>query len=144
MRLVFRTLVILAVLALGAYLFGFWSPGNAGPSFSRSVAPVAGPIDTGSARGRLNQLEDGAGRVAGDIGVFMSDSEVSGKIKSKMALDELVRARTITVSTTDGVVTLDGTVRSVAEHDQAVRLAKDTAGAKSVVDRLVVVPASGH
>ena len=144
MRLVFRTVMIVAILAIGAYLLGFWSPGNAGLNLSRSVAPVAGSIDTGTARGRLNQLEEGAGRVAGHVGVFMSDSEVSGKIKSKMALDELVRARSITVSTTDGVVTLDGTVRSVAEHDQAVRLAKDTAGAKSVVDRLVVVPASGH
>jgi hyperosmotically inducible protein len=56
-----------------------------------------------------------------------------------MALDDSVRARTIDVSTTDGVVTLAGTVRSAAEHDRAVRLARETNGVKQVVDRLNVV-----
>lgn len=73
----------------------------------------------------------------------MSDAELSGKIKSKMALDDLVRARAIEVSTTAGVVTLGGTVSSIAEHDQAVRLARETTGVTRVVDRLQVVPASG-
>jgi osmotically-inducible protein OsmY len=36
-------------------------------------------------------------------------------------------------------VTLAGTVGSAAEHDQAVRLARDTKGIKRVVDRLSVV-----
>jgi hypothetical protein len=71
----------------------------------------------------VNQLEERAGRVADNVGAFMSDAEVSGKIKSKMALDELVRARTIDVSTAAGVVTLAGTVTSGAEHDRAVQLA---------------------
>ena len=56
-----------------------------------------------------------------------------------MALDDSVHGRTISVSTTDGVVTLTGTVTSAAEHDQAVRLARDTKGVKQVVDRLSVV-----
>jgi osmotically-inducible protein OsmY len=144
MRLVFRAVVIVAILVMAAYLLGFWTPGDTGLSLSRGVAPVAQPVDTGAARGPLNQLEEGAGRVADNVGAFMSDAEVSGKIKSKMALDELVRARTIAVSTSGGVVTLDGTVRSVAERDQALRLARDTAGATSVVDRLLVVPSSTH
>jgi osmotically-inducible protein OsmY len=33
-------------------------------------------------------------------------------------------------------VTLTGTVRSVDEHDRAVRLARETAGVTQVVDRL--------
>lgn len=56
-----------------------------------------------------------------------------------MALDDGVRARTIGVSTTDGVVTLEGTIGSVAEHEQAVRLARDTKGVKQVVDHMKVV-----
>jgi osmotically-inducible protein OsmY len=55
-----------------------------------------------------------------------------------MALDDLVQARAIDVSTTGQVVTLSGTVRSAAEHDRAVQLARDTAGVKQVVDRLTV------
>jgi len=50
----------------------------------------------------------------------------------------LVKARSIDVSTTSHVVTLRGTVGSVAEHDRAVQLAKETAGVTQVVDRLGV------
>jgi osmotically-inducible protein OsmY len=55
-----------------------------------------------------------------------------------MALDELVQARTIDVTTTRGVVTLTGAVRSAAEHDRAVQLARETAGVTQVVDKLTV------
>jgi hyperosmotically inducible periplasmic protein len=69
----------------------------------------------------------------------LSDAALTAKIKSKMALDDLVQARTIDVTTTNHVVTLRGNVRSVAEHDRAVQLAKQTAGVSEVVDRLGVV-----
>jgi hypothetical protein len=143
MRQVFRVVLVLAVFVIGAYLLGFWSPGDAMLGRWRTDAPVAGPIDTGAGRERLNRLDEGAGRVADNVGAFISDAEVSGKIKSKMALDELVRARTISVSTTGGVVTLTGTVRSIAEHDRAVQLARETSGAARVVDRLLMAPSSG-
>jgi hypothetical protein len=139
---VFRAVLVLAILAMGAYLLGFWSPGDAVLGRWRTDAPVAGPIDTGAVRGRLNRLDERAGRVAGNVGAFLSDAELSGKIKSKMGLDDVVRARTIAVSTDAGIVTLEGTVRSVAEHDQAMRLARDTTGVTRVVDRLVVMPSS--
>ena len=144
MRHVFRAVLIVAILAVGAYLLGFWSPGEAMLGRWHAVAPVAGPVDTSAVRGRINQLDERAGRVADSVGAFVSDAEVSGKIKSKMALDELVRARTIDVSTASGVVTLGGTVRSIAEHDRAVLLARETAGAARVVDQLVVVPAEAR
>ena len=143
MRQVFRVVLVLAVLVIGAYLLGFWSPGDAMLGRWRTGAPVAGPVDTGAGRGRLKGLDERAERVADNVGAFISDAEVSGKIKSKMALDELVRARTISVSTTGGVVTLTGTVRSIAEHDRAVQLARETSGAARVVDRLLMAPSSG-
>jgi len=143
MRHVFRAMLILAVLGMGAYLLGFWSPGDATLGWRRSLAPVAVPLDTRAARERLDQLDTRAGRVADSVGAFISDAEVSGKIKSKMALDDLVRARTIDVSTAAGVVTLGGTVASIAERDQALRLARETTGVTRVVDRMLVVPASG-
>jgi osmotically-inducible protein OsmY len=55
-----------------------------------------------------------------------------------MALDDLVQARTIDVDTKDGNVTLSGRVRIPAERERALLLARETAGVRNVVDRLVV------
>jgi osmotically-inducible protein OsmY len=144
MRHVFRAMLILAVLATGAYLLGYWSPSDVTLGWQHAVAPVAAPLNAQAVRGSVDRFEERAGRIAGNVGAFLTDAELSGKIKSKMALDDLVRARTIDVSTTAGVVTLAGTVTSIAERDQALRLARDTTGVTRVVDRLQVVPASGH
>jgi osmotically-inducible protein OsmY len=56
-----------------------------------------------------------------------------------MALDDLVKARSIDVTTNDNVVTLTGKVGSVVEHDRAVQLAKETAGVTQVVNKLQIV-----
>jgi osmotically-inducible protein OsmY len=57
-----------------------------------------------------------------------------------MMLDDSVRARSVDVSTTGSTVTLDGTVRSVAEHERIVALARETESVTHVVDRLVLLP----
>jgi hyperosmotically inducible protein len=61
---------------------------------------------------------------------------LTAKIKSKMALDDSVKARNINVDTNGTVVTVTGTVQSDQERERAVRLAKETAGVTQVVDRL--------
>ena len=66
----------------------------------------------------------------------LSDGAVTAKIKSKMALDDLVRARSIDVDTSDGNVTLSGRVHSEGERQRALALARETAGVKTVIDRL--------
>jgi hyperosmotically inducible protein len=73
---------------------------------------------------------------ANRAGEVLSDGALTAKIKSKMALDDLVQARSIDVSTTSHVVTLSGTVRSAAEHDRAMQLAKETDGVTRVIDKL--------
>ncbi len=50
------------------------------------------------------------------------------KIMAKMALDDLVKARTIDVTTDGPIVTLSGRVHSEAERDRAVRIARETEG----------------
>jgi hyperosmotically inducible protein len=123
-KFLFRTVLVLAIIAVVAYLLGYWSPDR-------------GMIGrTGKAAGGLGGR---AAQAAQKMDEFVSDATLTAKIKSKMALDDSVHGRTISVSTTDGVVTLTGTVTSAAEHDQAVRLARDTKGVKQVVDRLSVV-----
>jgi osmotically-inducible protein OsmY len=66
----------------------------------------------------------------------LSDGALTAKIKSKMALDDSVRAREIDVSTDGHVVTVTGIVRSHAEHDRVVQLARETAGVTRVNDHL--------
>ena len=56
-----------------------------------------------------------------------------------MALDDLVKARRIDVSTDGSTVTVSGTVGSRAEHDRAVALARETAGVTTVIDHLSLV-----
>ncbi len=75
--------------------------------------------------------------VAGTSGV-LDDAEISSKIKAKMVLDDYVKARSISVNTKNGTVTLRGVVRTVDEHDRALNLARDTVGVTQVVDELRV------
>jgi hyperosmotically inducible periplasmic protein len=140
MRLVFRAVLIVAILAMGAYLLGFWSFDQVTLSSWRNATPVPGPVSTSTVRDRIGQLDAQTVKAAQQVGEFVSDAGLTAKIRSKMALDDSVRARTIGVSTIDGVVTLAGTVGSAAEHDRAVRLARETDGIKQVVDHLVVLP----
>jgi hyperosmotically inducible periplasmic protein len=140
MRFLFRTVLVLALVAVGTYLLGYWSLDQLTLNSWRVTAtPKSEPGTTGTGRDRIARLDAQAGKAASKVGDFLSDAELTAKIKSKMALDDSVRARTIDVSTADGVVTIAGTVGSVAEHDQAVRLARDTKGVKRVVDHLTVV-----
>jgi osmotically-inducible protein OsmY len=142
MRFLFRTVLVLALVAIGTYLLGYWSLDQVTGNSWRvaTTTPASGPVSAGTAgRDRMAQIDAQAGKAATKVGDFLSDAELTGKIRSKMALDDSVRARTIGVSTTDGVVTLEGTIGSAAEHDQAVRLARDTKGVKQVVDHLKVV-----
>lgn len=50
----------------------------------------------------------------------------------------MVRGLKVDVDTRGGVVTLSGTVRSAAERERAVAVARGTAGVKDVVDKLVI------
>ncbi len=66
----------------------------------------------------------------------VSGAALTSKIKAKMALDDLVKAADVDVDADGSVVTLTGTVRSQDEQRRAVRIATETAGVTSVVDRL--------
>jgi osmotically-inducible protein OsmY len=61
-------------------------------------------------------------------------------VQSKYFLDDEVKGLDINVETNEGVVTLNGTVRSEAERRQAVALARNTEGVREVVDRLQLTP----
>jgi hyperosmotically inducible protein len=68
----------------------------------------------------------------------VADGALTSKIKAKMALDDRVRALQIDVDTRNGIVTLTGTIRSEAERERALALARETDGVSQVVDRLEI------
>lgn len=139
-RALLRLVIVLVILVgVGAFFLGWWGSGR--------IQPADGPAVTVGTTGRVSAekakavgAEVGAktAQAANKAGELLADGALTAKIKSKMALDDLVKARSIDVTTTHHVVTLKGTVSSVAEHDRAVRLAKETAGVVEVIDRLAV------
>jgi hypothetical protein len=130
-------LVIVFVGLIAAWLLGY-VPGQPSP-LAPAVAPQADrPIDPDVARQRGaqvgEQVADGVNRLAQGV----DDAALTAKIKSKMALDDAVRALDIDVDTKDATVTLTGRVDSDDTRQRAVRLARETAGVRNVVDRLAV------
>lgn len=69
-----------------------------------------------------------------------ADASITAAVKTKLLGDTKVGGLKINVDTKDNVVTLTGTVKSAAERDEAIRLAKTTTGVKSVVNKLTIVP----
>jgi len=60
------------------------------------------------------------------------DTWITTKVKSEFAANKSVKATDISVSTSDGVVTLTGTVATAKEKSHAEKIAKGIKGVKSV------------
>ena len=134
-----RTLLTLAVVAVIAVLaYNYWS-GNGltlNPSSGSPGIDAEGARDKGKAM--IKEGAASAEKAAGRVEDALSEGSLTMKIKSKMALDDSVRARTINVDSNGSVVTLTGTVETSAEREKAVRLARETDGVTNVVDKLQV------
>jgi hyperosmotically inducible protein len=129
-------LAVLAVIAVLAY--NYWSGHGLtlNPSSGSAGIDAEGARDKGKAL--IQQGAASAGKAAGRVEDAVSEGTLTMKIKSKMALDDSVKARTINVDTSGSVVTLTGTVETAAERERAVRLARETDGVTNVVDKLEV------
>jgi osmotically-inducible protein OsmY len=140
MRAIVRAFLVIALLfVLGFVVFGYWT----GAPWRRTIAApgtAGGATATESARERGSELGEKAAVAAEKVGNAVDDAAITAKIKAKMTLDDSVRARSVDVSTTGPTVTLTGTVRSAAEHDRTVALARETDGVTRVVDHLVRLP----
>jgi hyperosmotically inducible protein len=82
-----------------------------------------------------------AGALAITAACSQTDAGITSAVKSKMALDDRVKASDINVDTHSHVVTLNGTVASTGEKERAEMIARNTNGVSSVVNDLVVGPA---
>ena len=70
----------------------------------------------------------------------VSDAALTTAVKTKLLADPKVRGLKIDVDTKNGIVMLTGTVRSQAEKDEALRLARETENVKNVTDQITVAP----
>lgn len=72
-------------------------------------------------------------------GVFVKDSAITTKIKTKLAAEHLTSLGRIHVDTDkDGVVWLSGSARSQEGIDKAIAIARETEHVRSVHNDLVV------
>jgi hyperosmotically inducible periplasmic protein len=135
--LVRLTVVAIVVVAAAAFLFGYWSGGSskAAPSLTGIKTPQ---IDTAKAREAGAEIGEKAAVATAKVSETLEEGSLTAKIKAKMVLDDLVKARSINVTTEGTTVTLTGTVHSPAERDRAVSLARETNGVTKVVDRLTI------
>ena len=125
----------------------------------RKVVTLTGTVDTAMAKSRAVEIArttDGVTNVTDNIVVSStadatpnmpdaqpaaySDAGLTASIKSKLLADATVGGLRIDVDSQNGVVTLTGEVKSQAEKDQALRLARETEGVASVSDKLTIVP----
>ena len=142
-RALLRTiLIVILVVGVVAFFLGYrWADDDGDRIVDRPVGTTGArdtSVDTSRAR------ETGA-KIGEKVAVGVNEAEraaangaTTAKIKSKMALDDAVDAARIDVDTNGTVVTLSGRVSSQAERERALRLARETEGVTSVVDRLTV------
>ena len=74
------------------------------------------------------------------VGEAIDDTTITTRVKTQMLNDPQVGGLRIDVDTFKGAVTLSGRVKSQAERDQAIALAKRVSGVVEVKDALQVIP----
>jgi hypothetical protein len=127
-------LVIIVIVGLAAFLLGRWSSGS--KVVPDSPVHAAGPVDTSKAREVGAKVGEATAKAANEAEEALENGAITAKIKSKMILDDLVKARNIRVDTDGSTVTLTGVVGSEAERQRALQLARQTEGVTSVTDHL--------
>ncbi|MBK5969298.1 MULTISPECIES: BON domain-containing protein [Thiorhodovibrio] len=87
---------------------------------------------------QLDATKESMGEKADETGNYLSDAAITAKIKAEILGDSALKVLQIDVTTTDGVVTLSGTVDSQSSLDRASELARNNQGVTSVENNLVV------
>ncbi len=138
--LVHLILIVIVVVALASFFSGYrWGGSRADTRVERPVATTGSQgVDTSRAREAGAEVGEKVAIGANKAEHALANVGLTAKIKSKMALDDTIKARNINVDTDGTVVTLTGTVETAAQKARALQLARETDGVTSVVDRLRV------
>ena len=91
---------------------------------------------------KIDRATDKAGNEVSDAskktGEVIDDSTITAKIKASILEEPNLKSLQINVDTTQGVVTLSGTVDSQAQLDTVRKIANATPGVKDVKSQIVV------
>src|SRR5439155_7382373 len=99
------------------------------------------PEQVGEDLARTGQVVRRKAREAGQaIADATADARVTAAIKAKLLADRELSALSISVNTTEGIVTLSGTVSSPENISKAMLLAMETESVREVVSTLQVKP----
>jgi hyperosmotically inducible protein len=104
---------------------------------ARGTSGVVGVVDNLTVSGTAGPTTAPGDMPAGDA---VRDAALTAAVKTKLLADPKVSGLKIDVDTRNGVVTLTGTVRSQAEKDEAVRLARETDSVRNVTDQITIAP----
>ena len=85
-------------------------------------------------------LSVGIGACGKTVGETIDDTSITTRVKTAMLNDPDVGGLRIDVDTFKGVVTLSGRVKSQAEKDRAITLARQVNGVAEVKDAMQVIP----
>jgi hyperosmotically inducible protein len=135
-------LAVVLIVIIGVFVMGYLN--NRSGQQAISLPDRAETSET-VARAREGAAEIGekAGVAASTVGATLEEATLTTKIKAKMALDDMVKARSIDVTTRGRTVTLSGIVESKAEHDRALLLARETDGVSDVIDNMKMLQPVG-
>jgi len=134
-------LAVVLIAVIAAFVMGYLSNRNTQavnlPDRAQTAETVA------RAREGAAEIGEKAGVAASTVGATLEEAALTTKIKAKMALDDVVKARSIDVTTRGTTVTLSGVVESKAEHDRAMALARETEGVTDVIDDMKMLQRVG-
>jgi osmotically-inducible protein OsmY len=121
-------LLAVAVVAVGGFLMGWWTTEQLDRGAIEERVGTAGAV-----------VKERAGDAAVQAKNVLEDGALTAKIKSKITLDDTLEGISINIDTVARVTTLNGTVRSEAQRQRLLQLARETKGVTKVVDNLKVV-----
>ena len=129
-------IAVVLIVVVGAFVMGYLSNRTGRAATLPSPTETEASDTVARARESAAQIGEKAGEAANTVGATLEEAALTTKIKAKMALDDMVKARSIDVTTRATTVTLSGIVGSKAEHDRAMALARETDGVTDVVDNM--------
>src|SRR5215510_8760898 len=105
---------------------------------AKETAQEAKEKTENTARDAKQKTETAAHDAKEKTGEVVTDAAITSAVKTKFLAEPGVPGTSINVDTNNHVVTLTGTVKSKAEAEKAMSIARGTAGVKRVVNHLKI------
>ena len=105
---------------------------------ARAKADAKAPLQTSEANKPAAEKSAAPASKKESAGEYVDDAAITGKVKAAVLADASLKSAEINVETYKGIVQLTGFVRSRADIDKAVAVAKGVKGVTSVKNDMIV------